>query len=320
VLLTAGLIGRPPRIGRPAWLFLAGLSGLAAWSLASGLWADSLEQATVGADRLAVYAALAGVLLILVRTDSAATLMMAATGALVLAEGLVTVLRMWGDDPAALFIGGRLDAPLGYINGQAAYHLVGFWCLVAVAEQRRSVVAAGAGLAGATLLASLLLLSQSRGIVLATAVSAGIVLALVPGRTRRAWALLVVAGAVGAGGPQLLEVYRASRTAELPSDVVQGAATVILLATLAAGLIWGGAVAAAAKLGGEGLLQHRGAADRRERFEHPAALAHKGLDPCCQRAFRGDRLDHPGDDLDLPAGGGRIEGLEVGEMLEHRPQ
>ena len=66
----------------------------------------------------------------------------------------------------------------------------------------------------------LLVLSQSRGVALAAIVSALVVLALVPGRLRRAWAL------VGARRrrwrspmPRLLDVYEQGRAAAVPADV-----------------------------------------------------------------------------------------------------
>ena len=53
------------------------------------------------------------------------------------------VLRMLDGDVESLFFGGRLRDPLGYVNGQAGYFLLGFWPCVALAEQERSKVLAG---------------------------------------------------------------------------------------------------------------------------------------------------------------------------------
>ena len=94
------------------------------------------------------------------------------------------------------------------MNGQAGYFLLGFWPCIALAEQARSRVLAGLGAAFALVLASLMLLSQTRGVIPALVVSAVVVLAVVPGRPRRVWALVAVAiGLVAIAGP-LLDVYR----------------------------------------------------------------------------------------------------------------
>jgi UDP-GlcNAc:undecaprenyl-phosphate/decaprenyl-phosphate GlcNAc-1-phosphate transferase len=238
VALTAGVIAAPPRLSRPALLVICGLAGLVAWSLASALWADSIEQAVTEANRLLVYAAFAGVLLVVLRTDAATTWLMGAIGAVVVAGAVITAVRMLGSSPGDLFLAGRLDAPLGYINGQAAIHLLGLWCCLAATEQRRSAIAAGLGLAGATLLAALLILSQSRGVAIATAVSAVAVLALVPGRLRRVGALATLGIALAAASGPLLAVYDQGRAGAVTAATAHAAAHAALLAGLASGVVW----------------------------------------------------------------------------------
>ena len=71
------------------------------------------------------------------------------------------------------------------MNGQAGYFLLGFWPCVALAEQERSKVLSGLGAAGAIVLGSLLVLSQTRGVLPAAAASGLVVLLVVPGRPRR---------------------------------------------------------------------------------------------------------------------------------------
>jgi UDP-GlcNAc:undecaprenyl-phosphate GlcNAc-1-phosphate transferase len=249
VALIAGMIGRPLRPSGSGALLLAGLAGLGLLSLVSAQWAESAQQAFETGNRYLAYAALAGVALIAIRTEAAATWLMAALGAVTLVLAAVTLVRMTGSAAGELFVAGRLDAPLGYINGQAAAHLLGFWCLVAVAEQRRWPVAAAAGAAGATLVAALLLLAQSRGVAIALIASAAIVLAAVPGRTRRACVLLVVAAGVAAASPVLLDVWTAGRDGAVPAGVAQAAARAAALAAPAAGTVWALAVLSAGRLG-----------------------------------------------------------------------
>ena len=57
-----------------------------------------------------------------------------------------------------LFLAGRLNEPLGYVNGQAGYLLLGVWPLIAAAERAKRPLIGAAGLAGATGLLGLVLL------------------------------------------------------------------------------------------------------------------------------------------------------------------
>ena len=236
-LTTALAIARPQRLGGPARLALTGLAGLALWSLTSSTWADSAQQAVVEANRLLVYSIALGFLLLLARNRRSTEWLVGAVASGAVVVALVVIGRMLGGEGPDIFLGGRLDQPLGYINGQASLFLLGFWaCMVAV--ERRSALTSGLGAAAAALLASLLLLSQSRGVALATGLSIVAVLALMPGRTRRAWALLAIGSGVAVGSPALLEVYAASGGGATPDDVVRTAAGAALLASVVAGGIW----------------------------------------------------------------------------------
>ena len=102
-------------------------------------------------------------------------------------------------DGGSLFLGPRLNDPLGYVNGQAGYLLLGLWPLIALAERAERHWLAGLGVAGATLLVGLAVLAQTRAVVPAVVLSAVILLATVPGRGRRVWALVAVVAGVGGG-------------------------------------------------------------------------------------------------------------------------
>jgi UDP-GlcNAc:undecaprenyl-phosphate GlcNAc-1-phosphate transferase len=238
VALTGGLIARPPRLNGPTWMLLGGLGALALWSLLSALWAESIEQAVVGGNRLILYVVLAGVLLVLVRDNRMASAVVAVLAATVLGVAAVTLVQMLGSAPADLFVAGRLDAPLGYINGQASFYLIGFWACLAVAEQRRYTVVAGLALGGATVLGCLLLLSQSRGVAVACIASCIVVVALVPGRLRRLWALVLVAAGVAAAGPALVDIYETGLVGPLEPATVNAGARAAFLAGLGVAAVW----------------------------------------------------------------------------------
>jgi O-antigen ligase len=236
-VLTAGLIVRPPRVGAPAVMALVGLSSLAIWALASSLWADSVEQAVVDGNRLLVYGVVLGLVMVLVRSDAAAMWLLGGLTVTALAVGGVVLGRMLaGDD--TLFLNGRLHSPLGYINGEAAFFLVALWPCVAAAEQRRSAVLSGVGLAGASVLGSLLVLSGSRGVMLGAAVSGLLLLALVPGRLRRVWVLIFAGASVTLAAPVVLDVASAGAAADVPDGVQRSAAAAALASAAAVGVLW----------------------------------------------------------------------------------
>lgn len=242
-LLLALAVGAPVRPRGPAALALAALVALWLWSWISASWAASGEQSHVATARWAMYAALFGVLLLLLRRGRDRRLLLGFTAASVLAVGLYVVTSMLIGGGRELFLGGRLSDPLGYANGQAGYFLVGLWPFVALAEQARKPLLAGLGMAGGLLIACLLLVSQSRGVIPGIAVSAAAMLLLVPGRGRRLWVLIAIGAGLAILAQPLLDVYRetpAGRPAGLPEDVAQAAARAMLLGALAIGLLWTG--------------------------------------------------------------------------------
>jgi tetratricopeptide (TPR) repeat protein len=242
VVLTAVLVAGPSAPSRGAIGGPLALAALAALSLVSALWAESIEQAVVEGNRLLVYAAAWTLVVILLRSERGAVLAFAAFAfAALVVAGWVLSGMLRGDE--TLFFRSRLHEPLGYVNGQASFFLLAFWPCLALAERRdgdapgfgwRAAVPAGLGLAGATLFAGLAVLGQSRGVVIAAALSLGIVLALLPGRLRRIVALLVAAACLAPATPALLDVYR-----DAASDAAAfSAAVALLLASAAAGAGW----------------------------------------------------------------------------------
>ena len=220
-------------------LAVAGLTGLWLWSWLSTSWAESGDQALVTAGRWGLYAAMLAALLLLIRTEFERWFpLICATVGVIAVAGYV-LLRMLDGDVDALFFGGRLRDPLGYVNGQAGYFLLGFWPCVALAEQERSKVLAGLGAACALVLGALLVLSQTRGVLPATAASALVVLALVPGRSRRIWVLAVIGLGLVAISAPLLDVYQNVPDGQAADpELVKFAARRILLAALAVGVVW----------------------------------------------------------------------------------
>jgi hypothetical protein len=227
--------------GRLALVALVALVALAAVALLSITWAQSADNALVGASRWVLYASTFGILTVAIRGAGVARVGVAAATAGIIVVAVYVLGTMIAGDGASLFSQGRLDDPLGSINSQGLFMLLAVWPLLGVAQYARPVVA-GLAAGGATGLMALAFLSQSRSVALAFAV--GLLGALlVPGRQRRVWLLLVVVGGVAAISSPLVEVYDQGRTASPGfGDAIRSAAGWIVLAAAATGVVWGALV------------------------------------------------------------------------------
>jgi O-antigen ligase len=245
VLLVAAVVLRPEPLPRVGLVLVVGLGTFAAWSLASGWWAESSASAAVEGQRWALYAMVVGLALVLARSERERTVLLSAmvVGGL-LATGVLTI-HLLGDSGAERFFARRLSYPVGYINGQAAAFGLLLWPCVAWAERGRNVVLRGAAAGGACVLLGLLLLTQSRGGALALAGTVVLVVALVPGRVRRAWLLVVVGAGVAVVAGPLVDLYGAAPITTPPAaGEIRDALIPLLAAAVAVGAIWGGLTSA----------------------------------------------------------------------------
>jgi O-antigen ligase len=249
---AAGTIARPPRLGRAAILALAGFAGFGLFSLLSGSWASGVEQATVEGNRWLSYAAFLMLLFVFLRrrADAMPLLIGAAVGIAIVAGSVL--VRMLGSDPLLLFISGRLNQPLGYINGEGCVFAMGCWLGLGLAERREPWLA-GVGAAFAVAMASVALLSQSRGAAIAIFVTGVIVLTFLPGRRRRVFAIAVIAAGVAVAGGPLLHVYSEGSAGTLSAGDAHSAAIWAIVAAVVAGVVWAGLVATAE------MIRHRNA-------------------------------------------------------------
>jgi UDP-GlcNAc:undecaprenyl-phosphate GlcNAc-1-phosphate transferase len=244
---AAAAIARAPRVSLPTVLAFTGIAGMGLWSLLSASWADAVEQATIGANRWLSYAALFLLMIALLRTRRRANVLLAAAGVGIAIVALTVVVRMLGGDEASLFLGGRLQAPLGYINGEGCVFAMACWGGLALAERREPLLA-GLGAALTVLMACLTLLSQSRGAAIATGVALVVALIVIPGFRRRALALAAVAAGLAAAAGPVLDVYSHNNAGAVAASDVQNAAVAMIVASVVTGLVWGALVAAARSL------------------------------------------------------------------------
>ena len=247
-------IARAPRVSLPTVLTLTGVAGLGLWSLLSASWSSGVEQATVGANRWLSYAALFLLMIVLLRTGQRAKVLLIGVGVGIAVVALTVLIRMLGSDPLALFLGGRLQGPLGYINGEGCLFAMACWGGMALAE-RHEPPFAGLGAAVTVVMACLTLLSQSRGAALATFAALAVALVVIPGFRRRAIALAVVAAGVAAAAGPVLGVYSATNGGILGASTVHSAAIAIVVSAVVTGLIWAAAVAIVGSVGRAGSRQ-----------------------------------------------------------------
>ena len=238
VIVTAavGTIHRPPRLTRSGLLVLVGIVGYATWALISSTYAESAEQATTESGRWFVLAAAMAFPLVFVHSARRDRLLLSGFGVGITLVAGDVLLHMLGIVGGSVFLGGRLNDPLGYINAEGAMFLMGMWLALGLAESRRPALAAiGAG--GATVMACLVLLSQSRGAALAAIATTLIVLLALPSRGRRVGSLLVVGVGLVAAAHPLLDVY--DTYVRTPGGSVESAARTAGIVTAAAGIATG---------------------------------------------------------------------------------
>ncbi|WP_210491636.1 O-antigen ligase family protein [Patulibacter sp. SYSU D01012] len=253
-------IAAPLRLTRPGALAVGGVAGLGLWSLASARWAPSASIAALDGQRLLALAGLLLLLLLLVRERRSA--LSALVGALAGVGGVAawTVGRLLAEDGGAVLLAGRLNEPLGYVNGQGSIYVLGALAALGIGGAVRSAAAAGAAAAAATLLAGLALLCQSRGVLAALVVGALVVVLAVDGRVRRAWAALLVAAALVAIAGTLGDVLGSTTYRGTPPSAVHHAGRAVLLAAGTVGVAWAACVALASRLRGTVAVRGRTAA------------------------------------------------------------
>ena len=245
------LLGRRALPNGLAAVAVLGLLLFAAWSLLSMGWAESADRALTEGDRWALYAVFLLLMVLLVSDRRDGEVLLLSTVVAVLAIAGYDLVRMLAGDGPSLFGGSRLLEPLGYVNGMGGFFLLGFWPLIAAAERVRRHWLAGLAAGAATLLAALVLMTESRGTLFAFAVSAVVVLALLPGRNRRAWLLLAVLAGLGVAWGALADVTQALPAGQLApgEEVIRRGAEWSLLVAAGVAVLSGVGSWAVASLG-----------------------------------------------------------------------
>lgn len=240
MLLVVVVLANRARFSRAGLIAGGALLGLLGVSVASMLWAQSKENAWTDTNQLAFYVVLFAIGLITIRERSSARTVLVIFGVPALATSIVLSVVMIAGGGQGAFLTGRLNSPLGYINGTAGLLAIGLWPWFALAESASRRAVRAAALAAATTIASTAVLTQSRAIVPTILLAALVVLLAAPQRTRRAVHLLVLVLGVAVGLHWTLEVYRSTGPAQLstpPHNVLRAAGLAILAGGLLAGVL-----------------------------------------------------------------------------------
>jgi hypothetical protein len=179
-------------------------------------------------------------------------------GAPALLTSIVVAVILASGAGQGAFLLGRLDSPIGYVNGTAGLLVMGVWPFIALADtaERRLVRALGG--AGACLIAATAVTTQSRAILPALLLATLLVLIAAPERARRALTLVIVGISVAASLHWTLALYSSTGPVQalpIPTHDLRDGGLAILLA---------GVLGFTLKLA-LSILSARQSADRRER-------------------------------------------------------
>jgi tetratricopeptide (TPR) repeat protein len=242
LLVVTLVVLRPLELRVAAAVATAFLGGFAVWSFASIAWSGVTADAWDGANRTLFYLVVYALFVVLPWSSAAAAFLLGAYAIAVVAIGGATFLAAARvSDPGEYFIAGRFTEPMGYQNANAALFLLVFWPLLFLST-RRPVPAElrGLALAGGGVALELALLAQSRGSLVAAPAVVLVYLALVPGRRRALLAFALLAVAVGAAAPTLLDVYPAVRAGDAEGELDAALAALLVSAAglFAVGTAW----------------------------------------------------------------------------------
>ncbi len=177
---SAGRITRPPLVSATV------LAAFGLWTGISALWSPVPALARDEFLLIALYAFSLVLPALTLESERSRELALTAVAfALGASAVAIALVARFGESPGSLYADGRLTAPVSYVNGQAAFFLIGFWPVLAIAARRgASVVVRALALGFAVAMLAGWLSTQSKGGAVAIVVSAVVVFAAVPGRLR----------------------------------------------------------------------------------------------------------------------------------------
>lgn len=253
VFMASDQGGYSPTVWYPVGLFLAGvivtsiiavgsgvtrraavllpvvlLGGFTVWSYATIIWANARGDAWDGANRTLLYFLVLASIALWPITRRAAWLVLFGFVVAAAALGVINVVVLvYSGDVENYTIGGRLSAPFGYPNANAAFFMIAACCSLGLASRRwlRPPIR-GCALGLGVVVVGLNLLSASRGSIFTLPAVALTYVVLVSGRLRSLAMCVVLAAGVAPVVAPALHVYR-SEAAGVPRAA--GHALVLML-------------------------------------------------------------------------------------------
>jgi hypothetical protein len=217
----AGVLRGHLRLSRTSAIAVGLFAGYVAWSYLSMTWAQYPGIALDGSNRALLY------LLIFTLFTALPWTRESVLGALLLFAGGVGVVGMVlmvrlasGANVTALFFGGRLVAPTGYINSTAALFTIdALVCIVLASSRRLAGPVRGLLVTFAAVSLQLATIVQSRGWLFTLPIIALVAIVIVPDRLRVAGAAVIPVIAALIPVRRLLHVYQSG-----PSDPLRALA------------------------------------------------------------------------------------------------
>jgi hypothetical protein len=217
----AGVFRGHLRLSRASAIAVGLFAGYVAWSYLSMTWADYPGIALDGSNRALLYLLVFTLLTALPWTKETVlgTLLVFAGGVGIV--GIVLMVRLAsGSDVSALFFGGRLVAPTGYINSTAAlFTMNALVCIVLASRRRLAGPVRGLLVAFAAVSLQLATIVESRGWLFTLPLVALVAIIVVPDRLRVAGAAVIPVVAALIPVRRLLHVYQSG-----PSDPLRALA------------------------------------------------------------------------------------------------
>jgi O-antigen ligase len=222
---------RHPRVVMVA---LGAFTAYVAWSYLSLAWAQAPGTALQGSNRALLYLVIFALMIVIPWTVASrvAVLVVYATG--VGAIALVLVLRLAGADHVeGMFAAGRLVAPTGYINSNAALFTIGALLSTVLASRRELPgILRGLLMGGACASLQLAVVAQSRGWLFTLPLVLLATTAVVPDRLRFVATAALPALATLVSAHHLVAVFSAHSTATLHAATRTAGREALVLTTV----------------------------------------------------------------------------------------
>ena len=194
IAMVAVLLRERPAIARLDAIALAGLLGLATWTLVSTAWSPGADQPVFAAELTLVYLAGAGALLLALSRERVRALLLGLIGGIT-AVGLYALetrlIEGRTGSASDVLSGSRLVEPIGYANALGCLAAIGLVLALAFALTATDRTTRALCAAALVPLASVLYLTLSRGSYLALAVGAAVFIGVVRSRAVIGGLLLV---------------------------------------------------------------------------------------------------------------------------------